>query len=84
MLEPLFSNKVELRFTDDGMSVYVYAPYNKDFISDLKAAFNADCIGDKGAEWDSVLKCWIVHTGWTGCEDWLDKLICLLNKYYPE
>lgn len=90
MTELLYSNKVELRFNEDGKSVYVFTPYHKKFVNDLKQTFNSkEALGtayglDPGAEWDSVLKCWLIHTGWMGCEDWYNTLIELLNKYYPE
>lgn len=84
MTELLYSSKAEIRFSEDGRSVYVWMPYNEKAIAEIKQTFNNKSYGDPGAEWDIVLKCWIVHTGWTGCEDWLDKLIELLNKHYPE
>ena len=89
MTELLYSNKVEIRFSEDGNSVYVFTPYHKQFIAELKQAFNSkEALGnayglDPGAEWEPVLKCWIVHVGWIGCEDWYNTLIELLNKHYP-
>ena len=71
------------------MSVYVWTPYNEKLIAEIKQAFNSpEALGsvyglDPGAEWDSALRCWIIHTGWIGCEDWLDRLIEMLNRYFP-
>lgn len=84
-----YSNRVELRFDESGHTL-VYSPYCLDFIVDLKLTFCSPdamtgAIGpDRGAEWDTLLQCWKVYTGWIGCENWLDKLVTLLNKYYPE
>lgn len=84
-----YSSGVELRLDEAGHTL-VYAPYCLDFIVDLKLTFCspealAGAIGpDRGAEWDQVLQCWRIYTGWTGCEDWLDKLIELLNRHYPQ
>ena len=90
MIELLYSNKVELRFNEDGESIYVFTPYHEKFVNDLKQTFNSkEALGTAygltpGAEWEPVLHCWIVHTGWIDCEDWLDKLVGLLNKYFPK
>jgi len=85
-----YSNKVEIRLTELGHTL-VFAPYNLDFIVDMKLAFNDPDVlgydrrsGSPGAEWNPILNCWRVYTGWIGCEDWYSKLIELLNKYYPE
>ena len=86
-----FSSKVSLRFDGETGHCFVWTPYNAGFVAELKDTFNnprnggvSMAEGDPGAEWEPILMCWIIHTGWLGCEDWLDKLICLLNKYYPE
>lgn len=88
-MELKYASNVSVRFAEDGKSVYVWAPYSEKFIADLKQAFNSrealgDAYGlDPGAEWDSTLKCWHIHTGWQGCEDWFDRLIALLNLHFP-
>jgi len=90
MTELLYSDKVNLRLSEDGNTAYVWTPYNDKFITELKQTFNSkEALGsayglDPGAEWDPILECWLVHTGWIGCEDWYDKLVALLNKHYPE
>ena len=89
MTKLLYSDKVQLRLSDDGNTAYVWTPYHEKLIAEIKQTFNSkEALGssyglDPGAEWDSVLKCWLIHTGWQGCEDWLDKLIQILNKYFP-
>jgi hypothetical protein len=89
MIELRYSSNVTVRFTEDCSGCYVWAPYNAKFIEELKQTFNSkEAMGksyglDPGAEWEPVLKCWIVHVGWIGCEDWYNTLIELLNKHYP-
>jgi hypothetical protein len=90
MTDILFSDRVQLRIGEDGKTAYVWFPYHEKAIADIKRTFNSrealgDAYGlDPGAEWDAVLKCWKVHIGWLDCEDWLDKLIELLNRWFPE
>ena len=90
MSDILFSSRVQLRISDDGKVAYVWFPYHERAIADIKRTFNSpeamsDAYGsDPGAEWDAVLKCWKVHIGWMDCEDWLDRLIELLNRWFPE
>ena len=85
----LYNNRCEVRMEGDTGHCWVWAPYNIDFIVDLKLTFCAPealagAIGfDKGAEWDHVIKAWHIYTGWQGCEDWYEKLISLLNKHFP-
>ena len=83
------SSLVEIRFDPDTMHCWVWAPYNLDFLVDIKltfctpAALEGSIGTDKGAEWDSVVKAWHIYTGWSGCEDWFDKLVLLLNRWFP-
>ena len=90
MVELAYSSRAELRI-DESNHALVFAPYNLDFIVDIKLTFCSPeamgsmfKVGDPGAEWDPILQCWRIYTGWTGCEDWLDKLIELLNRHYPQ
>lgn len=76
-----FNNSVTLRFDEYGHA-YVFAPYKARFIIDLKNAFNTPY--DHGAEWNKILNCWIIYTGWDDCEHWIATLIELLNKHYPQ
>ena len=90
MAAPLeYSNRAEVRINEQGHAL-VFAPYNLDFIVDLKLTFcspeaMSNAIGfDKGAEWDSILQAWRIYTGWQGCEGWFDTLVELLNRHYPK
>lgn len=84
------THKVDLRFDGDTGHCWVWTPYNLDFVVDLKITFCSPeamqgAIGfDKGAEWDAVIKAWHIYTGWLDCEDWLDKLVLLLNHWFPD
>jgi hypothetical protein len=87
----LYSSQIKIRFDEFG-HCYVWTPYNANFVAELKATFNSPEVrasyvfkdGDPGAEWEPVLECWIVHTGWNGCEHWIDILEDLLSKHYPK
>lgn len=80
-VEQKFSNKVVIRFTEHGHT-YLWTPYHPEFVKQLKLTFNKN--NETGAEWNTIQNCWIVYTGWIDCENWIDMLISLLNKFYPE
>lgn len=85
----MLQNSYELRFDEYGHSL-IWSPYNAAFIADLKATFTGEmAMGkywkdlDPGCQWDSILGCWKVYTGWKGCEDWITKLQTILDIHYP-
>jgi hypothetical protein len=82
MTEQTFNKSVTLRFDEHGHTL-LWCDYNAAFIAAMKTAFNDKSIDCIGAEWDGVLKCWHIYTGWVGCEDWINQLVALLNKFYP-
>lgn len=66
-------NKPKIRIEQYGNDYAVITPYNKDFVTDLKAAVSV-----QARNWDSEKKAWIIRS------DWIEHAANAIQNFYGE